>query len=248
MKNSDGREKKIVGMPENKKNNRESRSCNCHDFDMVFSCYDLTNFFKSANGKTSFLCCCPKWLWLVFGQQNIQILSFVFDLYVCLFVFLCLTRAFHRREKFVLVLFFRKKEISIFTTSHIEFYLAIYNLWLLLIMGFGPVGGRGGGQGGYPRGQQVGVGVSPSIRARAKVVRQHWQGKSIQICSFFRRIMGVAMASGLTQWAEWASGLSHAPSKLWRHCAMQRYQRPFLFSFFDFLFFFNQRILPIYVA
>lgn len=156
--------------------------------------------------------------------------------FVCLFVFLCLTRAFHRREKFVLVLFFRKKEISIFTTSHIKFYLAIYNLWLLLIMGFGPVGGRGGGQGGYTRGQQVGVGVSPSIRARAKVVRQHWQGKSIQICSFFRRIMGVAMASGLTQWAEWASGLSHAPSKLWRHCAMQRYQRPFLFSFFDFLF------------
>jgi len=156
MKNSDGREKKLLECPKTKKNNRESRSCNCHDFDMVFSCYDLTNFFKSANGKTSFLCCCPKWLWLVFGQQNIQILSFVFDLYVCLFVFLCLTRAFHRREKFVLVLFFRKKEISIFTTSHIEFYLAIYNLWLLLIMGFGPVGGRGGGQGGIPGGSKWG--------------------------------------------------------------------------------------------
>ena len=149
---------------------------------MVFSCYDLTNFF-ALMGKPVFLCCCPKWLWLVFGQQNIQILLFVFDLYVCLFVCLCLTRAFHRREKFVLVLFFRKKEISIFTISHIEFYLAIYNLWLLLIMGFGPVGGRGGA-GGYTRGQKVGVGVSPSIRARAKVVRQHWQGKSIQICSF----------------------------------------------------------------
>jgi len=57
-------------------------------------------------------------------------------------------------------------------------------------MGFGPVGGRGGGQGGIPGGQQVGVGVSPSIRARAKVVRQHWQGKSIQICSFFQKNYG----------------------------------------------------------
>ena len=170
--------------------------------------------------------------------------------FVCLFVCLCLTRAFHRREKFVLVLFFRKKEISIFTISHIEFYLAIYNLRLLLIMGFGPVGGRGGGQGGIPGGSKWGVGVSPSIRARAKVVRQHWQGKSIQICSFFRRIMGVAMASGLTQWAEWASGLSHAPSKLWRHCCNAAISASvsFWFSFFDFLFFFNQRILPIYVA
>lgn len=49
--------KKIVGMPENKKIIGENRICNCHDFDMVFSCYDLTDFFKSANGKTSFLCC-----------------------------------------------------------------------------------------------------------------------------------------------------------------------------------------------
>jgi len=71
-------------------------------------------------------------------------------------------------------------------------------------MGFGLVGRGGGrGAGGYTRGQQVGVGVvSPSIRARAKVIRQHWQRKSIQICSFFRRNMGVAMASGVTQWAE----------------------------------------------
>lgn len=152
-----------------------------------------------------------------------------------MFVCLCLTRAFHRGEKFVLVLLFRKKEISIFTISHIEFYLAIYNLWLLLIMGFGPVGGRGGGR-GYTRGQKVGVGVSPSIRARAKVVRQHWQGKSIQICSFFRRIMGVAMASGLTQWAEWASGLSHTPSKLWRHCCNAAISASVSFSFFEFLF------------
>jgi len=160
--------------------------------------------------------------------------------FVCLFVCLCLTRAFHRREKFVLVLFFRKKEISIFTISHIEFYLAIYNLWLLLIMGFGPVGGRGGA-GGYTRGQKVGVGVSPSIRARAKVVRQHWQGKSIQICSFFRRIMGVAMASGLNQWAEWTSGLSHAPSKLWRHCCNAAISASvsFFFFFFWFSFFFQ---------
>ena len=169
--------------------------------------------------------------------------------FVCLFVcFFVSYKSISQKRKICISTFFRKKEISIFTISHIEFYLAIYNLWLLLIMGFGPVGGRGGGQGGDTRGQQVGVGVSPSIRARAKVVRQHWQGKSIQICSFFRRIMGVAMASGLTQWAEWASGLSHAPSKLWRHCAMQRYQRPFLFFFFWFSFFFNQRILPIYVA
>ena len=168
--------------------------------------------------------------------------------FVCLFVcFFVSYKSISQKRKICISTFFRKKEISIFTTSHIEFYLAIYNLWLLLIMGFGPVGGRGGA-GGYTRGQKVGVGVSPSIRARAKVVRQHWQGKSIQICSFFRRIMGVAIASGLTRWAEWASGLSHAPSKLWRHCAMQRYQRPFLFFFFWFSFFFNQRILPIYVA
>ena len=125
MKNSDGREKKLLECPKTKKNNRESRSCNCHDFDMVFSCYDLTNFFKSANGKTSFLCCCPKWLWLVFGQQNIQILFFVFDLYVCLFVSY---KSISQKRKICISTFFRKKEISIFTISHIEFYLAIYNL------------------------------------------------------------------------------------------------------------------------
>lgn len=64
--------------------------------------------------------------------------------------------------------------------------------------GFWPGRQGGEGQGGIPGGIKWGVGVSPSIRARAKVVRQHWQGKSIQICSFFRRIMGVAIASGLT--------------------------------------------------
>jgi len=158
---------------------------------------------------------------------------------ICMFVCLCLTRAFHRREKVVLVLFFRKKEISIFTISHIEFYLAIYNLWLLLIMGFGLVGRGGGGEGlgGIPGGSKWRVGVSPSIRARAKVVRQHWQGKSIQICCFFRRIRGVAMASGLTQWAEWASGLSHTPSKLWRHCCNAAISASVSFFFFWFSFF-----------
>jgi hypothetical protein len=65
-------------------------------------------------------------------------------MYVCL----CLTRAFHRREIFCISTFFSKKEISIFTISHIEFYLAIYNLRLLLIMGLGPLGG--GGRGVYP--------------------------------------------------------------------------------------------------
>ena len=165
-------------------------------------------------------------------------------MFVCLFF--VSYKSISQKRKICISTFFRKKEISIFTTSHIEFYLAIYNLWLLLIMGFGPVGGRGGDT----RGQQVGGGVSPSIRARAKVVRQHWQGKSIQICSFFRRIMGVAIASGLTRWAEWASGLSHAPSKLWRtvQCSDISVRFFFLFFFFWFSFFFNQRILPIYVA
>ena len=160
-------------------------------------------------------------------------------MFVCLFVCLFVSyKSISQKRKICISTFFRKKEISIFTIFHIEFYLAIYNLWLLLIMGFGPVGGRGGGQGGIPGGIKWGVGVSPSIRARAKVVRQHWQGKSIQICSFFRRIMGVEMSSGLTWWEESTSGLSHAPSKLWRHCAMQRYQRPFLFFLFLFLIFF----------
>ena len=189
-------------------------------------------------GKPVFLCCCPKWLWLVFGQQNIQIFClFLICMFVCLFVSY---KSISQKRKICISTFFRKKEISIFTISHIEFYLAIYNLWLLLIMGFGPVGGRGGGR-GYTRGQKVGVGVSPSIRARAKVVRQHWQGKSIQICSFFRRIMGVAMASGLNQWAEWTSGLSHAPSKLWRQCCNAAISASvsFFFFFFWFSFFFQ---------
>ena len=199
MKNSDGREKKLLECPKTKKNNRENRSCNCHDFDMVFSCYDLTNFLRALMGKPVFYVVVLNGYDQFLGSRIFKYCSLFL---ICMFVCLCLTRAFHRREKFVLVLFFRKKEISIFTISHIEFYLAIYNLILLLIMGFGLVGGRGGGKGGVPGGSKLGVGVSPSIRARAKVIRQHWQRKSIQICSFFRRIMGVAMASGLTQWAE----------------------------------------------
>ena len=166
-------------------------------------------------------------------------------MFVCLFVSY---KSISQKRKICISTFFSKKgNINFY---HLSYWILLSYLQLVIVVnnGFWPGRREGRGAGGYTRGQQVGVGVSPSIRARAKVVRQHWQGKSIQICSFFRRIMGVAIASGLTRWAEWASGLSHAPSKLWRHCAMQRYQRPFLFFFFWFSFFFNQRILPIYVA
>jgi len=153
-----------------------------------------------------------------------------------MFVCLCLTRAFHRREQFVLVLFFEKGNINFY---HLSYWILLNYLQLLIVVnnGFWPSRWEERGAGGCTRGQQGGVGVvSPSIRARAKVVRQHWQGKSIQICSFFRRIMGVAMASGLTQWAEWASGLSHTPSKLWRHCCNAAISASVSFSFFEFLF------------
>ena len=53
MKNSDGREKKMLECPKTKKIIGKSRICNCHDFDMVFSCYDLTNFF-ALMGKPVF--------------------------------------------------------------------------------------------------------------------------------------------------------------------------------------------------
>ena len=144
--------KKIVGMPENKKNNRESRSCNCHDFDMVFSCYDLTNFFKSANGKTSFLCCCPKWLWLVFGQQNIQILSFVFDLYVCLFVCLFVSyKSISQKRKICISTFFSKKgNINFY---HLSYWILLSYLQLVIVVNNGFWPGRREGRragGGYP--------------------------------------------------------------------------------------------------
>ena len=157
MKNSDGREKKLLECPKTKKIIGRVGVVIVMILTWYLAAMIWRIFFKSANGKTSFLCCCPKWLWLVFGQQNIQIWLFVFDLYICLFVCLCLTRAFHRREIFVLVLFFRKRKYQ-FLPSHIEFYLAIYNLRLLLIMGFGPVGGGGEGAGVCTRGQQVGGG------------------------------------------------------------------------------------------
>ena len=80
---------------------------------------------------------------------------FLICMFVCLFVSY---KSISQKRKICISTFFRKKEISIFTTSHIEFYLAIYNLWLLLIMGFGPVGGRGG-QGGIPGGIKWGQGL-----------------------------------------------------------------------------------------
>ena len=80
---------------------------------------------------------------------------FLICMFVCLFVSY---KSISQKRKICISTFFRKKEISIFTISHIEFYLAIYNLWLLLIMGFGPVGGRGGvypGAASGGRGQSI---------------------------------------------------------------------------------------------
>jgi len=82
-----------------------------------------------------------------FGQQNIQIWLFVFDLYVCLFV--SYKSISQKRTICISTFFFRKRKYQ-FLPSHIEFYLAICNLRLLLILGFGPVGGGGGGRGVYP--------------------------------------------------------------------------------------------------